>query len=145
MSTTGTRLTCNPLDAYGQPTTRTFDSMTDADSDATTLSELLSVLDDEHSRTILAATSDSPLSATELSDRCELSPSSIYRRVDRLEQADLLHEQTRLRRVGHHETVYRASLARFELSVRDGSIDWDVEREDDDDATDQLTRLWGRL
>ena len=108
------------------------------------LATVVDLLDDEHVRSILAATSAEPLSATELSERCDVSPSSIYRRVERLTEADLLDDRTRPRSDGHHETVYVAALDRFELEVGDGDIEWTVERRRRDVA-DELTRMWGEL
>ncbi|MFB6255626.1 MAG: helix-turn-helix domain-containing protein [Haloplanus sp.] len=119
--------------------------MTDGDvADDPDLATLVDLLDDEHVRTILAATSAAPLSAAELSDRCGVSTSAVYRRVDRLVDADLLNERTRPRSDGHHEAVYLATLERFELRVADGELDWTVERTETDVA-DELTRLWGQF
>jgi predicted transcriptional regulator len=108
------------------------------------LSTVVGLLDDEHVRSILAATSAEPLSAAELAERCGVSDSAIYRRVDRLVAADLLSERTRPRSDGHHDTVYVAALERFELSIRDGDLDWTVER-GETDVADELTRLWGKF
>lgn len=108
------------------------------------LATVVALLDDEHVRSILAATSETPLSANELSEHCGVSTSSIYRRLDRLTDADLVGERTRPRADGHHETVYVSRLERFELVLRDGEFEWDVDRERDDVA-DELTRLWGKF
>ena len=113
-------------------------------SEAPDLATVVDLLDDEHVRSILAATSAEPLSATELSERCDVSPSSIYRRVERLTEAGLLDDRTRPRADGHHETVYVAALDRFELVVGDGDLEWTVERRRRDVA-DELTRMWGEL
>jgi hypothetical protein len=53
-------------------------------------------------------------------------------------------ERTRPRSDGHHETVYVSRLDRFELTVRDGDLSWEVDRRSDDVA-DELTRLWGQF
>ncbi|SDZ78353.1 Helix-turn-helix domain-containing protein [Haloplanus vescus] len=108
------------------------------------LATVVSLLDDEHVRSILAATSETPLSAAELSERCGVSTSSIYRRLDRLTDAGLVGERTRPRSDGHHETVYVSRLERFELTVHDGELAWDIDRESDDIA-DQLTNMWGKF
>ncbi len=113
-------------------------------ADDADLSEIVSLIDDEHVRVILAETSAEPLSAGDLSDRCGVSQPAIYRRVDRLVEAGLLDEQTRLRSDGHHDTVYMAALERFELVVGDGELTWSVERTETDIA-DELTRLWGKF
>ncbi|WP_089817773.1 winged helix-turn-helix domain-containing protein [Halomicrobium zhouii] len=108
------------------------------------LADVVALLDDEHVRSILVATSAEPLSAKELGDRCDLSVSSIYRRVDELRDLDLLEERTRPRSDGHHETVYASALARFELTIRDGDLEWTLERADGDVA-DELSRMWGNF
>lgn len=113
-------------------------------SEESDLATVVDLLDDEHVRSILAATSAEPLSASELSECCDVSPSSIYRRVERLTEADLLDDRTRPRSDGHHETVYVAALDRFELRVSDGDLEWTVERRRRDVA-DELTRMWGEL
>lgn len=108
------------------------------------LSTVVELLDDDHARSILVATSEQPRSASELSDWRDVSVSTIYRRVDRLLAADLLEEQTRPRPDGHHDTVYVSMLERFELTIQDGSLTWDVEYRGEDVA-DQLSRLWGNF
>jgi len=108
------------------------------------LDTVVALLGDEHVRSILTATSEHPRSAAELSERCGLSMSSIYRRLDRLSEADLVDERTRPRSDGHHETVYVSRLDRFEVTIRDGDLSWEVERRSDDVA-DELTRLWGKF
>jgi predicted transcriptional regulator len=108
------------------------------------LSTVVGLIEDDHVRSILVATSAEPLSAAELAARCGVSDSAIYRRTDRLVAADLLRERTRPRSDGHHDTVYVAALERFELSIRDGDLTWTVERSDADVA-DELTRLWGKF
>ena len=113
-------------------------------TDQTDLADVVDLLDDELVRSILVATSAEPLSANELSDRCDVSASTVYRRIDRLTTADLVRERTRPRRDGHHETVYVSALDRFELTVRDGDLDWTLERRGADPA-DELSRMWGEF
>ncbi|WP_152043004.1 ArsR/SmtB family transcription factor [Salinigranum salinum] len=108
------------------------------------LATVVDLLEDEHVRTMLVATSAEPLSAAELAERCGVSDSAIYRRTDRLVAADLLRERTRPRSDGHHDTVYVAAIERFELSIRDGDLTWTVDRAETDVA-DELTRLWGKF
>jgi predicted transcriptional regulator len=108
------------------------------------LADVVALLDDQHARTMLAATSADPLSARELGERCDLSVSAVYRRADRLVEAGLLEERTRPRSDGHHETVYVAAVDRFELAIRDGDLQWTLDRAERDVA-DELTRLWGEF
>jgi len=99
-----------------------------------------SLLADPTVRTILARTSQEPMSATTLCDHCESSKATVYRRLDDLSDLGLVSAQT-LPDLdgGHHRTVYRATLSRITVTVRDGEIDLEVrERED---MADRFTRL----
>lgn len=141
-------IACTPTASHPAPTRWAGDlfpgRMTHSPVGDPDLATLVELLDDEHVRTMLAATSAEPLSASALSERCGVSTSAVYRRLDRLVDAGLLDERTRPRSDGHHDTVYVAVVERFELVVDDGDIDWTVDRTDRDVA-DELTRLWGKF
>lgn len=111
------------------------------DPDLTTVASLL---DDEYARDILTATSVEPMSATELTDCCDASLPTVYRRVERLEAADLLDEQTRPRKDGHHDTVYVATLDSLQVTLTEGEFDFDLTRTERDPA-DELAKLWSKL
>jgi len=113
-------------------------------SDESDLETVVGLLDDEYARAILTATCEEPRSVSELSEECESSMTTIYRRVERLSDADLLTEGTRPRSDGHHDTVYAANLDRVEIRLRDGELRFELDRRSADMA-DQLTRLWGRF
>lgn len=108
------------------------------------LETVVGLLDDEYARDILTATSRQPMTANELSDRCDVSLPTVYRRVERLEAAGLLAEQTRPRPDGHHDTLYAATLDRLTVRLRDGNLELDLERQGEDVA-DRLTRMWEEL
>lgn len=105
---------------------------------------LVDFLDDEYARDILTATSETPMTVNEISDRSDASPSTLYRRVERLQEADLLAEQTRIRQDGHHETVYAATLRHAHITLADGQFDLAIER-DTEDTADRLRRMWRDL
>jgi len=113
-------------------------------SDDPDIETVVGLLDDEYARAILTATSEEPMTATQLSDRCDASLSTVYRRTERLADAGLIDERTRPRADGHHDTVYYATLDRFEVRLRDGELHIEVEREQGDLA-DGLTALWENL
>ncbi|MFC7073564.1 ArsR/SmtB family transcription factor [Halovenus rubra] len=113
-------------------------------SDNTELSTVVGLLDDEYARQILQATSIDRLSKTELAEECDVSAPTVSRRIDRLESVGLVEEETRLRSDGHHDTVYVATLDRFEIQLRDGEFEYDlqcIER----DLSDELERLWSKF
>jgi len=105
------------------------------------LETVVALLDDDHARAILTATSDEALSAKDLSERCDISQATVYRRVDRLTDAGLISERTRPRADGHHDTVYVASLDELTIRLRGGQLEFELDRRGEDIA-DRLTRLW---
>ncbi|WP_211290193.1 winged helix-turn-helix domain-containing protein [Natrinema ejinorense] len=117
--------------------------MTDTDDvtaelDFKTLAE---VLDDDYARDVLRATSRTPMTVQELRDVSEASPSTLYRRVERLQRVGLLERQTRPRRDGHHDTVYAANLSGIHITLDDGHFEFELDRPSEDVA-DRLQQLW---
>lgn len=111
------------------------------DSDLVSIVELL---DDEYARTILAATSTEPMSASQLAERCEASPPTVYRRLERLRDQDLVDAQQQLDPEGHHYEVFTARLSRLEVELEDGSYRVEIERRERD-AADRFTELFEGL
>ncbi|AAG19493.1 winged helix-turn-helix domain-containing protein [Halobacterium salinarum] len=102
------------------------------------------MLDDEHARAILAAASRDPMSATQLSETCDASTATVYRRIDDLTELGLLEESINVRSDGNHHSVYRATLTQFTLELDDGEFTTEVECETEDVA-DRFTRMWEGL
>lgn len=107
------------------------------------LPTIASLVDNEHARTVLAATSVEPMSARELTERCDATLPTVYRIVDRLEAADLLREGTRIREDGHHDAVYVATLDSLEVSLENGRFEVSIERRHD--PADELADLWEKF
>ena len=110
-------------------------------------SELLALLEDDYARAILTATSDQAMSANELSERCDASVTTIYRRIDRLLACGLLEERLQPQPDGNHYRDYAATLARFAVTFEDGERRLEVERREapHEDAADRFTRMWREL
>lgn len=89
------------------------------DNDVAAISSLLA---DECARTILTATATEPLSAEDLCERCEVSPPTVYRRLNDLEAYDLVDEQTQPDADGHHYSVYTATLDRLVITLTDDGL-----------------------
>lgn len=79
--------------------------------------ELLDVLDDAGSRAILDATSDTALSANEVSEACDLPLSTTYRKLELLTEVGLVEERTRVRRSGKHPNEYIRSVSNVTVSL----------------------------
>lgn len=89
---------------------------------------MAAVLDDATARCILLATRDEPMSAERLAERCDVSPTTVYRRIEDLRELGLVAERTRPDADGHHFTVYRATLDRIVVDVTDDGFELSVER-----------------
>lgn len=111
------------------------------DSDPT---DVLSLLDDGHARAILAAASTEPMSASELSETCDASKATVYRRIDELTDHGLMEESISVRPDGNHHRVYRATFRELTLGLADGEFTTTVECESEDVA-DRFTRMWEGL
>ena len=107
------------------------------DSDAAAMFELF---DDEYARDILVATYDEPKSAETLAELCDASPSTVYRRVQRLEDQHLIDAEQRIDPDGHHYEVYSANLQRVTIELTENGIEVDVDRRED--PADRFTRLY---
>lgn len=107
------------------------------DTDTATIA---AVLDDEYARAVLAATSIEPMSATQLSETCDASPPTIYRRLDRLKAHDLVTERTRIDPGGNHYAVYTARLEGVSIRLHDGVFTAEIARREPDVA-DRFTRM----
>ncbi|MFQ3293580.1 MAG: DNA-binding transcriptional ArsR family regulator [Halobacteriales archaeon] len=109
--------------------------------------ELLALLEDEYARAVLSATSAKPMSVETLSEQCKASESTIYRRINRLEDQDLVAEQTRIDPEGHHYSVYESRVRNVEIEFEDGETRIDLERRVsvEDDPADRFTKMWEDL
>jgi DNA-binding transcriptional ArsR family regulator len=86
-------------------------------TEETAVGDLLGALDDRDCRAILTAASEETLSASELSERCDLPLSTTYRKLNTLTGVGLLDEQIRLRGSDKHTSEYSLAVETIELSV----------------------------
>lgn len=105
---------------------------------------LFDLLADEYARTILVATSREAMSASTLSERYDMSPPTVYRRVERLEEFDFLIEQTEIDSSGgHHRSVYEANLEHIDIDLEDGDLDIKIRLRED--AADRFIQMWREM
>lgn len=98
------------------------------------------LLEDPTARTILLETSQEPMSASTLSEYCDASQPTVYRRLDDLRDCDLLVERTRPDpERGHHRTLYVTNLRRITVRLREGTMTLRIDRRED--IADRFTRL----
>jgi DNA-binding transcriptional ArsR family regulator len=80
------------------------------------------VFGDECARRILALASEQPHSAESLAEHLTISQPTVYRRLDVLEDYDLIHEDNRVDESGHHYTAYETNIESARFDVVDGEI-----------------------
>ena len=102
--------------------------------------ELLALLEDDYVRDILAATDQQPMTAPELAEACDASRPTIYRRIDRLKEHDLLSESVRPSEDGHQRRVYVSRFRELSVELVDGTYKFTVER--GEDPADRFTAMW---
>ncbi|MFC4541190.1 helix-turn-helix domain-containing protein [Halosolutus amylolyticus] len=105
---------------------------------------VLALLDDEYARTIIIETYDEAKSVEALSAACDADPSTVYRRIDRLQEHDLLADRQRLDPGGHHYKVYVARLEGVAIDVTDDGFDVEIDYAEEE-AADTFTRLYEEL
>lgn len=104
--------------------------------------DVFALLDDEYARAILTQTSIEPMSAKTLSERCDASLPTIYRRTERLIECDLLAERTEIGPDGHHYSVFDARLDRLTVELDEGDLSMRIEAGEPEDPADRFTDLW---
>jgi predicted transcriptional regulator len=109
-------------------------------TDGEALEDIAALLEDDCARTILAATSTRPMTVKELTERCDASGPTIYRRIEALQEQDLIESRTKPDPDGgHHEQVYAATLSQVTVTLREGSFEVQVDRREP--LADRFTRL----
>ncbi|SDC78559.1 Helix-turn-helix domain-containing protein [Natrinema hispanicum] len=95
---------------------------------------VLAALDDDACRAILEATAETALTATELSEECDIPMSTAYRKVEMLTEADLVTEQVRINTTGKHATEYRKNFDDVLVSVANGGVEVELTKPDEADS-----------
>lgn len=104
------------------------------------LEDVAGLLEDGTTQRILTETYREPMSATELSERCDASKPTVYRRLEDMRRCELLVEQTRVDpEAGHHHTVYATNLERIVVELDEDGLDFRVDRREH--VADRFTRL----
>jgi DNA-binding transcriptional ArsR family regulator len=105
---------------------------------------VLDALDDADARAIISAL-DEPMTASELSDACDIPLSTTYRKLDLLTEASLLLEGTEVRSDGHHTTRYEVAFEEVRVALdEDRSFEIAVETRDRS-AEERLADMWSQV
>ncbi|MFW5950135.1 MAG: ArsR/SmtB family transcription factor [archaeon] len=111
--------------------------------DERTIEEILDTIGDQHARHVLAAVSEISKSAKELSEELDLSLPTVYRRLEILEEHDLVSERTKVAEDGNHYKVYQSN---FESTViRLENDEYQVRIYRSENLPDRFGQLWDDL
>jgi len=108
--------------------------------------DVFALLDDEYARSLLAATSHEPMTAPALSDDCEMSLSTVYRRLEALETCGLVTAEVVPDTDGDHRKRYEAQLDELLVTLDDGNFDVSLRTTTrTQEFADAFTDLWEGL
>jgi len=111
--------------------------------DDRSIEEILNTIGDEHARRVLAAISREPKSAKELSEECDLSLPTVYRRIEILEEHELVTDETLVADDGNHYKVYESNFDSTVISLEDDEYKVRIYREEN--LPDRFSQLWDDL
>jgi len=115
-----------------------------ADDEAPDLQDVLDALDDPDCRAIVTAL-DEPMTASEISDASDIPLSTTYRKIDRLEEAQLLFEGTEIRPDGQHASIYEVDFEEVVIALTE-ERDFETEIARQPRTPDQrLESLWSEV
>jgi DNA-binding transcriptional ArsR family regulator len=101
---------------------------------------LFDLLADEYARQILLAADEEPCTAKDLSSRCDASLATVYRRITRLEEHDLVEATPTVDDDGAHRQRFETTLEELHLQLSDGALELTVGRRDE--LADNFTSIW---
>lgn len=115
-----------------------------AKEDEPEIETVLEALCDEDCRTIIHRL-EKPMTASDVSDTCDIPLSTTYRKLDTMADATLLEELTEIRADGRHTTRYRLGFDELLLAVEeDRTLDLRISRPARS-ADERLEQLWSEV
>ena len=108
-----------------------------------TIEEILDTIGDEYAREILAAVSMKARSAKELGEELYLSLPTVYRRIEVLEEHDLITSRTLVADDGNHYQVYECNFDSTVIRLEDDEYNVRIYRREN--LPDRFSSLWDDL
>jgi predicted transcriptional regulator len=105
---------------------------------------ILEVISDETARRLFAHISEGPKSAKDLQDSCSASLKTVYRRLEKLQEAGLISPVDRVDVDGTHYTLYGTNVTELDISVNPDAANVEIEIHEDD-SVDQFVSAWQEL
>jgi DNA-binding HxlR family transcriptional regulator len=107
------------------------------------IEDILDTIGDNHARHVLAAISREPKSAKELAEECDLSLPTVYRRLEMLDEYDLVKDRTLVADDGNHYKVYESKFESTVISLEDDQYKVRIYREEN--LPERFGKLWDDL
>lgn len=112
--------------------------------DSPTLEDILNALNDQSCRAILRCT-DEPKTANQLARVCDLSASTVYRKLDLLSSASLLKETDTLLPGGGKRTQYERDVENLQISFEaEDTIAVEIDRPRRS-SDERLVDIWSKM
>lgn len=111
--------------------------------DDRSIEEILDTIGDEHARGVLAAISREAKSAKEVATECDLSLPTVYRRLELLDEYDLVRDETLVADDGNHYKVYQSNFESTVITLEDDEYRVRIYREEN--LPDRFSQLWDDL
>lgn len=108
-----------------------------------TVEDILDMIGDARARDVLAEVSQDPRSAHELADDLGFAPSTVYRRLDELEEHSLVTSETRIAKDGNHYQVFTCNFESTIVSLDDDEYDVRIFRKEN--LPSRFNDLWDEL
>ncbi|TYL37453.1 transcriptional regulator [Natronococcus pandeyae] len=105
--------------------------------------DIFQILADDYARKILLAADNGPKTAKTLSEECDASLTTIYRRVSTLQEHGLIEERHTVDSDGSHRSEFETALEELHVDISDGQLSLTVETRDE--LADNFTSLWSDL
>jgi DNA-binding transcriptional ArsR family regulator len=111
----------------------------DSDGDCgPSATQLVDLLGDEYTRQVLETIADEPMGGREIAETTSISRPTVYRRLNRLEEAGLVETGMELCPNGNHHKQFQAVLEMASFQLDGGELTASVRTEDT--ASDRRTR-----
>jgi len=111
--------------------------------DDRSIEEILDTIGDRHARKVLAAISRESRSAKELAEECDMSLPTVYRRIEMLDEYDLVKDRTLVADDGNHYKVYESNFESTVISLEEDEYRVRIYREEN--LPDRFSQLWDEL
>jgi predicted transcriptional regulator len=111
--------------------------------DDRSIEEIMDTIGDQHARRVLAAISGEPKPAKQLAEECDLSLPTVYRRIEMLDEYDLVTDRTLIAEDGNHYKVYESNFESTVISLQDDEYKVQIYR--DENLPDRFSQLWDDL